>query len=521
MGALDLDAAGRFVRALPERFRGPGGVAGIVKDGRVVLKHAWGYADLGRRLPMTEATPLPICSISKHFTCAVLLDLVGDPARLDGRVTDHLPNLEGPHPSIAQLCHNQSGLRDYWALTVLHGADAEGRFRRVDAAPLFARMRRTHFPPGLLYSYSNGNFRILSDIVEAQAGRSLGELYESRIFARAGMETMRFTPDTAAPAGGVVGYEGNGTVGFFPAANRIFWTGDAGLSASLDDMLAWECFIDRTRDDADGLYRRLAAPTRFADGTPARYGFGLGHERIGDVAVTGHGGALRGFRCQRLHAAAARLSVVVMFNHEHDARGAASAIMKAALALPEAAAGPAGRSDPAWNGDYLEPQSGLLLTVRARGPRLDAHFGTLAERLAPDGDDVARAGGMTLTRQGAMIAIDRPGENFRGQAGRVGGAPRPDIGGRYHCAELDATLEIVMAGDDVGYVACSGFLGDGPMHPIHAVGEDVWIMPCRRSMDAPAPGRWTIHVTRGADGAASGLRIGCWLARDLRYARLA
>src|SRR5690606_2544131 len=132
------------------------------------------------------------------------------------------------------------------------------------------------------------------------------------------------------PVDGVVGYEGNDAVGFFPATNRIYWTGDAGISASLEDMLAWERHIDATRDDAEGLYRRLSQPQSFSDGTAARYGYGLVHEKVDAVAVTGHGGALRGFRLQRMHAASERLSVVVLFNHEADAHEAARMVLQAA-----------------------------------------------------------------------------------------------------------------------------------------------------------------------------------------------
>ena len=31
---------------IPHQYRGPGGVAGIVKDGEIVATRAWGYSDL-------------------------------------------------------------------------------------------------------------------------------------------------------------------------------------------------------------------------------------------------------------------------------------------------------------------------------------------------------------------------------------------------------------------------------------------------------------------------------------------
>ncbi|TMV54585.1 aminopeptidase, partial [Thioclava sp. BHET1] len=114
MAEFDLGAVQHALDMLPLKFRGPGGVAGVVKDGRIVARRAWGNADLNRHLPMATDTRLPICSISKQFTCALLLDQLGDPADHDARVADYLPAYRDEIPKLAELCHNQSGLRDYW-----------------------------------------------------------------------------------------------------------------------------------------------------------------------------------------------------------------------------------------------------------------------------------------------------------------------------------------------------------------------------------------------------------------------
>lgn len=520
MSSIDRAALAAAVASLPERFKGPGGAVGVIKDGEVVVREAWGYADPDTGLAMTPSRLMPICSISKQMTCGVLLDLVGDPSLLDDRIAGFLPNLKGRRPTARELCDNRSGLRDYWALTVLHGAHHEGVFRREDARPLFGRMKTTHFEPGSQYSYSNGNFRIVADLLEEQSGRSLAELYARHIFGPAGMRDARLAADTAAPLNGAVGHEGNAAVGWFPATNRIFWAGDAGVAATLDDMLAWERFIDRTRNDADGLYRRLSAPSAFADGRPARYGMGLGHDRIDDVALTGHGGALRGFRIRRLHAAAERLSVVVMFNHEADAHAAAVFLMRAALGRPAAA--PAGDTpaDRSWTGAYLEPSSGLMLDVTAHGGAILARFAGGTEVLAFGPDNVARSAGMTLSRDGDGLGIDRPGDNLRGVAARLAGAAAPDIAGRYWSPETESVLDIDAAGSSFA-ARFDGFLGRGPMHAMSPVAADVWKLSTPRGMDAPAPGDWTVRVRRTAAGAVEGLVLGCWLARNVVFSRLA
>lgn len=517
MTNIDSSALETAIRSLSARFKGPGGVVGVVKDGVVIHRHAWGYADLEARVPMTTGTLVPICSISKHVTCAVLLDLFDEPSVLDGRIADHLPNLKGKRPTVADLCNNQSGLRDYWALTVLNGAALDGVFREEDVRPLLARMGTTHFEPGSQYSYSNGNFRILRDLIEDASGRTLGELYRERIFDPAGMQTAVLAGDTSMPLNGVIGYEGNDDVGLFPATNRIFWDGDAGIAATLDDMVAWECFIDRTRDDEGSLYNRLSVPQCFADGTPSLYGNGLARESVGGIAVTGHGGALRGFRCRRLHAASERLSVVVMFNHEADAHAAALAVMKAALGHRDDEP-PRVRPHPGWSGDYLEPTTGLLLRVKVRKDRLDTNFGGRPEKLMLGPDGIARSPPMILERVGDTLRLERPGDNLRSTATKISGEARNDIEGRFSARELEASLHVVAAGNAF-YAGFEGLLGKGPMHALYPVGEDIWILPCLRSMDAPAPGDWTVRVRRDAVGKVSGLTLGCWLARNVEYTK--
>ena len=77
----------------------------------------------------------------------------------------------------------------------------------------------------------------------------------------------------------------------------------------------------RARDDPAALYRRLSAQVTFADGNPASYGFGLGRSTEFGRPVTGHGGALRGWRSHRMYVPSERVSVVVLFNHNRAVFG--------------------------------------------------------------------------------------------------------------------------------------------------------------------------------------------------------
>jgi D-aminopeptidase len=506
----------RIVETLPRTYPGPGGAVAVLRDGETIVRHTWGWANAERRIPFTPSTLFRMCSITKQFTCALVLDAFPDPSELDDDVRARLPLLEQAAPRALHLCHNQSGLRDYWALAMLHGSPAEAPFGENEAARIIGATRTLHFEPGTRSSYVNQNFRLLADIIQQRAGRGFAELLRDQIFDRAGMDSAFLAADTSAMPDGTSGYEGSASGGFRAAENRILWTGDAGLGASLDDMIAWERFIDATRDDRDALYSRLSAQVRFGDGNPATYGFGLGRSTEFGRMVTGHGGALRGWRSHRLYVAGERVSVVVLFNHMADARGAAMDLLAAVLGEDQSQP-PATIPAPGWLGAYVEPETGLAVRIDTGSTGVvRLRYGHWAEMLDLQADGSAGGNGTRLRSGEDGLRMDRPSENQSSCLRPLEGALPTDLAGRYRCEELDAELTVANAGS-VLYGAFSGFLGQGRMEMLEPVGPDVWALPCPRALDHTPPGDWTLAFRRDSAGKLAGVEVGCWLARRLNY----
>ena len=197
----------RAIAGLAHAYPGPGGAVAVLKDGEVLARHAWGYANAERRIDFTPKTLFRMCSVTKQFTCALVLDAFADVSALDRDVAARLPNLQGTTPGALHLCHNQSGLRDYWAVAMLHGSPAEAFFGDAETARVIGETRTLQFAPGTRFSYVNQNFRILADIVQDRAGRSFAELLRTRLFDRVGMETAFLAADTRAMPDGTEGYE--------------------------------------------------------------------------------------------------------------------------------------------------------------------------------------------------------------------------------------------------------------------------------------------------------------------------
>ena len=509
----------RALATLPRAYPGPGGAVAVLREGEVLVRHAWGFANAERRIAFTPRTLFRMCSITKQFTCALVLDAFPDPTVLDTDVAARLPRLEQAAPGALHLACNQSGLRDYWAVAMLHGAPAEAPFAEPEAARVIAGTRTLQFTPGTRYSYCNQNFKILSDIVQARTGQSFAERLRARIFEPVGMESAFLAADTRAMPDGTEGYEAMAAGGFRAAENRILWTGDAGLGASLDDMIAWERHIDATRDDPDALYSRLSAPVRFADGAEAVYGFGLGRQSEFGRAITGHGGALRGWRSHRLYVPAERISVVVMFNHLSNAHDAALDLLAAALGEDRrrrSAAGPA----PTWLGAYVEPETGLSARIDAApDSQVRLRFGHSAELLDINADGTAGDEDVRLRPGEGGIWMERPRENQSSLLRPCPGEPAMDCAGRYRCVELDAELTVADAGGAL-YGGFSGFLGQSRMELLEPIGPDVWALPCPRALDHTPPGDWTLAFGRDGGGKVANVQVGCWLARGLPYARV-
>lgn len=526
----------QIIDAIPLRYRGPGGAVAVIKDGEVIGQRVWGYADQSRRVPVESSTQFPICSITKQFVCGLMMDLQRNPTpamaakgdvqeQFKEKLYELLP-LAREGPTLQNLSDMQSGIRDYWAMTTLWGAKPEDEFLiERDGPPMLDRTKSLHFAPGTEYSYSNVNFYLLGRIIERVTGEPLGKLLEERILKPAGMTTALLCPNTAHHPPPCVGYEGNENLGFCEAVNRMEWSGDAGLVASLNDMISYEKYLDQLYADPQSWYHAATKPQTFSDGNTARYHYGLGHVDVNGIDTIGHGGALRGYRLHRRHVPQEHLSVVVLFNHEADASAAVDDILRGVLNRPNPESEPA---DPAteWYGIFLDQATQLAVTV-TKSPRAGevlitygVHLETAPLKLSDAKNGKSRS--MTGSIDGDVLRIHRVPENRKLEARRL--TPRdsslkdPAVPGEYYCEEVESTFHCT-GGAGMLYGCFDGYLGQGIVTPMKYLGDDVWALSCPRGLDASAPGDWTIVIHRDESGSVVGFKIGCWLARGLDFVK--
>lgn len=534
----------KILEIAPTLYRGPGGAAAVLKDGELVGEHTWGFADLDKRIPMKNTTQMPICSISKQFLCQLLFDLERNPTpamsktegsgdfwsqlseELSRMLPQELVEQSDGGLMIADLCNMQSGLRDYWALTTLWGAYPDGVFSLADhSALMMERLKSFHFKPGTQFSYCNSNYHLVGRLIEKVTKQSFGNLVTERIFIPAGMSSACLPANTAGHPQPCVGYEGDEHNGYQPAVNRIEWSGDAGIVASLTDMVAYEQYLDRSWKDESSLYRKIAEPQHYRDDSPAGYGWGLGRSMVGGAQVLSHGGALRGYRLHRLHAPEKGVSVVVMLNHEKDAKSMAFHILKKVLNVPADEAPPAITPSADWSGRYLDEEDQMAISVGSgKQSQIVIRYSRHPEIVQLTDETNAKSQGLLASIDGDTLSLKRLEDHAVVTARRLAKPSQTIDGsellGEYYCAEIDSKL--CCCGDSqMLYGWFEGFLGRGPIHSIRHHGEDVWLLADARGMDAPPPGDWTMVFKRDKEGAVVGVSLSCWLARSLEFSRTA
>src|ERR1044072_2288899 len=144
----------------------PGAALLVIRDGRVVLRHCAGMADLENAIPVPPSTNFRLASMTKQLI-ARAIEILGVP--LDRAVFRNI--------TVRQLLSHTSGLIDYEELIGLRqlaaALDCGSSLPQLtdhDVLHLLESTDRTYFPPGSQYRYSNGGYVLLGLLIERESG---------------------------------------------------------------------------------------------------------------------------------------------------------------------------------------------------------------------------------------------------------------------------------------------------------------------------------------------------------------
>jgi CubicO group peptidase (beta-lactamase class C family) len=302
-----------------QRGESPGCAVGVIRDGDLVFRRGYGFANLDHRIPNGPDVVYYVGSVSKQFTAAAIA-LLADESRisLDDDVRRYIPELPdyGGPVTIRHLVHHTSGLRDIYTLMSLAGIRMEDVMTNEDALALIARQRELNFRPGDEYLYSNSGYWLLGQIIERVTGQTLRQYAHARIFQPLGMTRTHFHDDAGSIVGGrAMSYSGSADAGYRVAYLGNFdKVGAGGLYTTLADLAKWDANFYEPKVGGRNFIETMHTRGVLNSGDTIAYAFGINVQERRGLRLVRHGGSLMGFRADLVRYPDQRFSVLTTCN---------------------------------------------------------------------------------------------------------------------------------------------------------------------------------------------------------------
>ena len=181
-----IDADRSLLRPLYRGLRAPGLSIAVAVRGRIVWSAACGFADLGRRIQVSDTTQFRIGSVSKTLTAAAVVHYAeAGVVDLDAPITRYLPTL--PHPrgiTLRRLAGHLAGIRHYE--TVDESVNRR-HFSSVRASLAVFAHDRLVARPGTRFAYSSYGYDVIGAALERATRLTFPALMERAVLAPAGL----------------------------------------------------------------------------------------------------------------------------------------------------------------------------------------------------------------------------------------------------------------------------------------------------------------------------------------------
>jgi CubicO group peptidase (beta-lactamase class C family) len=396
---------------------------GVTRGDEVLLKKAYGHADLEWDVPMPMDAVHEIGSVTKQFTSVALLQLWEQgKVDLDADMTEYLPDYDtqGRKIPLRRLFDHTSGIKGYTEMAEF-GQLMTRRMERDSLVAIFEAVP-LEFEPGYALIYNNSAFFLLGLVIENVSGQSYEDYIEEHVFAPAGMERSSYCSNSEVVEKRAHGYQGSpdGLI----RADYIdhTWPFAAGsLCSTVSDLLTWNRALHEGDVLSDEAYEILITPRPLEDGTPTRYAMGIANHRIPSGHVIEHGGGIPGFVSHSRYYPEHDVAVVVLQNSTTPPGpgSVANAIGEHLFGTEDVfTARPYDEDLSVFEGLYRGPARGQTLTARVA---VDDE-GRLTLGAGPgEPQPVEHRDGTTFFRNTTLMTFDMSGGEITGLKLRQGG----------------------------------------------------------------------------------------------------
>jgi CubicO group peptidase (beta-lactamase class C family) len=287
-----------FMKRLHSRSAFNGNVL-IAKEGKIIYKNSFGWADYLHRDSLTLNSQFELASVSKPLTATAILILIErGKLRLDQTVNDFFPEFPYEGVTIKQLLSHRSGLPNYVYFVDGIWKDKRKGASNMDVMNLLIEHKpgRYNVPDGR-FLYNNSNYMVLASIVEVVSGQSFTVFMQENIFKPLGMKNTAVysKADYEKIPTGVIGHDKiwrRSVVQNFLDGP----VGDKGIYSTIDDLYLFDrALIDGRvveKELLDSAYVGRSKPTNGV----FNYGYGWRLYEKGDHIIAYHTGWWHGFK---------------------------------------------------------------------------------------------------------------------------------------------------------------------------------------------------------------------------------
>jgi D-alanyl-D-alanine carboxypeptidase len=341
----------------------PGIAVGVVADQELVWSAGFGFADTGKKVPMTPQTKFRMASHSKLFTATAVMQLREQgKLRLDDPVSKYLPwfqiktaESDDPPITIEELLTHSSGLPreagSHWTTF---------EFPTTEQLRGLMAERQAPFSPEVRWKYSNLAFSIAGMVIESVSGQSWADYVQQHIYQPLGMTSSSVDKNVGGLAVGYGRLMPDLSRAVNPFIDARGMAAATGITSTVDDMARFVSAQFRkgkmggrqilSTGSLREMHRVRMLENNWTQGNAI--GFAVRRER--DKVYVSHGGSYPGYQTNTLIQMDGKVGVIVLTNAD-DANpgGIATQLMNTVgEAVAKASAPPPAMTtkwDPAWS----------------------------------------------------------------------------------------------------------------------------------------------------------------------------
>jgi CubicO group peptidase (beta-lactamase class C family) len=305
------DQIDKYLEAYTKLWAFSGSIA-AVKDGEILFKKAYGYANIEHKVENNTDTKYKIWSITKQFTAAAILMLEERGLlKVEDSFKKYFPNLDNLNPQVTihHLLTHTSGVFNYSNLPDSHKTFQRTHHKKSDLIEMFAS-KALDFEPGTQWNYSNTGYYLLGMLIEKLSGKTYSEFLTENIFLPLGMLNTGVDDEKKIIPNKASGYYLNGNdLIHCNYINMNLTLSSGAMYSTVEDLLIWNQALNSDKLLSRGSIEKMNTVYK------NNYGYGVAIDMNGNRRVVHHSGGCEGFLAEIHRYVDDDFAVVVLSNY--------------------------------------------------------------------------------------------------------------------------------------------------------------------------------------------------------------